>query len=73
SEGGTKFTNDGRDGGQILPKKDANGNPVTYTEYDINKAPQQGATRGKERMVVGSDGKTYYTRDHYKGFKEFKD
>jgi ribonuclease T1 len=56
----------------VLPKKDANGNPITYTKYDVNPAPQHGATRGKERMVVGSDGRAYYTRDHYKTFEEFK-
>ncbi|WP_062053188.1 RHS repeat-associated core domain-containing protein [Aquimarina longa] len=72
-KGGVPWENDGRDGGAILPKKDANGKPITYTEYDINKAPQHGATRGKERMVVGSDGRTYYTRNHYESFKEFKD
>ena len=55
-----------------MPRKDANGNPITYREYDINPAPQNGATRGNERMVVGSDGKAYYTRDHYKTFEEFK-
>ncbi|WP_430909736.1 ribonuclease domain-containing protein, partial [Maribacter sp. 2-571] len=72
-KGGVPWENDGRDGGQVLPRKDANGKAITYTEYDINKSPQHGASRGKERMVIGSDGKTYYTRDHYKTFKEFKD
>ena len=68
-KGGVKFeNNDGK-----LPKTDKNGKKITYTEYDINKAPQHGATRGKERMVIGSDGKNYYTRDHYQSFREFKD
>lgn len=38
----------------------------------LTQPPQNGATRGNERMVVGSDGKAYYTRDHYKTFEEFK-
>jgi len=71
-EGGKIFKNDGREGGQTLPKKDSKGNTIEYREYDINPAPQHGSTRGSERMVVGSDGKTYYTRDHYKTFTEFK-
>lgn len=73
ADGGKTFKNDGRNGQPKLPEKDANGNPITYTKYDINKAPQHGATRGNERMIVGSDGKTYYTRNHYDGFVEFKD
>ena len=29
------FDNDGRNGGQVLPKTDKNGNPITYKEYDV--------------------------------------
>ena len=72
-KGGVTFSNDSRGGGQVLPKKDANGNPITYKEYDINSAPKPGQTRGAERMVVGSDGKAYYTDNHYKTFTEIKD
>jgi guanyl-specific ribonuclease Sa len=56
----------------MLPKRDSNGKPITYKEYDINPEPKHGSDRGKERMVIGSDGKAYYTRDHYKTFTEFK-
>ena len=72
-KGGVTFENDGRGGGQVLPKKDADGNPITYKEYDINPTPKPGQTRGRERMVVGSDGRAYYTDDHYKTFTEIKD
>ncbi|WP_378187392.1 DUF6443 domain-containing protein [Aquimarina sp. W85] len=68
-KGGVTFKN--REGN--LPKTDANGKPVTYKEYDVNPAPKAGQTRGTERMVTGSDGKTYYTSDHYKTFTEIKD
>ena len=52
-----------------LPTHDKNGNPITYSEYDVNPTPK-GSTRDAERIVVGSDGKTYYTNDHYKTFTE---
>ena len=72
AQGGIPWANDGREGGKVLPRKDSKGRPITYTEYDINPAPQHGAGRGKERIVLGTDGKAYYTRDHYKTFEEFK-
>ena len=56
-----------------LPKTDADGNPITNKEYDITPAPAAGRNRGAERIVRGSDGKTYYTDDHYKTFTEIKD
>ena len=47
------------------------GNPITYKEYDVN--PQQtGVNRGTERIVIGSDGKAYYTDDHYHTFTPIK-
>jgi RHS repeat-associated protein len=67
-KGGRSFKNDGRGGGQQLPQKDASGNPITYKEHDVNPY-QKGVNRGEERLVRGSDGKSYYTKDHYKTFK----
>ncbi|WP_456442072.1 RHS repeat-associated core domain-containing protein, partial [Psychroserpens sp.] len=67
-QGGGQFKN--KEGN--LPKTDANGKEVTYQKYDVNPAPQHGATRGTERMVTGTDGKVYYTNDHYKTFTEIK-
>jgi RHS repeat-associated protein len=65
--GGSEFLNDGRGGGQVLPGADAQGNAVSYREWDVN--PQQpGVNRGAERLVTGSDGSAYFTGDHYKTF-----
>ena len=66
-----KFYNDGRKGGEVLPKTDANGNPIEYTEHDVNPRPSSG-NRDSLRFVRGSDGKTYMTDDHYRTFKEIK-
>lgn len=62
-------------GGHILPEKDVEGNPITYTEYDV-KPPELtnkengklGLDRGKHRLVVGSNGSIYYSPDHYLTF-----
>jgi RHS repeat-associated protein len=66
-KGGTQYANDGRMNGQVLPRNDALGNPVTYREYDVNPY-QTGVNRGTERIVIGSDGKAYYTDNHYQSF-----
>lgn len=39
----------------------------TYREYDINPKTK-GVNRGEERIVIGSDGSVWYTKDHYKSF-----
>lgn len=65
------FQNDGRRGGEVLPKTDSNGNPIEYTEHDVNPKPSQGG-RDNLHFVRGDNGKTYYTDDHYKTFKEIK-
>lgn len=64
-----------KSGGHILPEKDVNGDPITYTEYDV-KPPELtnkengklGLDRGKHRLVVGSNGSIYYSPDHYLTF-----
>jgi RHS repeat-associated protein len=73
AKGGAEFKNDGRGGTKTLPKTDSKGKPITYTEYDINPTPKHGNTRGEERIVIGSDGKSYYTKDHYQNFTEVKE
>jgi len=67
NKGGQTFMNDGRGGGQTLPETDANGGPITYREYDVHPY-QPGVNRGPERIVRGSDGSAYYTKDHYMTF-----
>lgn len=70
-KGGREFKNDGRAGGETLPKTDSAGNKTTYREYDVNPY-QKGVDRGAERVITGSDGKNYYTADHYRTFQEIK-
>jgi guanyl-specific ribonuclease Sa len=65
--GGRTFQNDGRGGGEVLPTTDSQGNPITYREYDVNPRTP-GVNRGSERVVIGSDGRAYYTNNHYSTF-----
>jgi ribonuclease T1 len=61
--GGRKFGNfEG-----LLPKKDASGKRIDYQEWDVNPKVN-GKNRGTERLITGSDGKGYYTNDHYRSF-----
>lgn len=66
-KGGGIFENDGRHGGQVLSRVDKAGNPITYKKYDVNPF-QKGVGRGEQRLVLGSNGKSYYTKDHFKTF-----
>lgn len=60
--GGTFRNNEG-----LLPATDADGQPMTFQEWDVNpKAPNRG--RDAERIVTGSDGSAWYTDDHYASF-----
>ncbi|MCA9091421.1 MAG: hypothetical protein KDA90_22630, partial [Planctomycetaceae bacterium] len=68
-KGGATFANDGRGGGQVLPKSDSAGKPITYREFDVNPY-QKGVNRGAERIVIGSDGRSYFTNNHYRTFTE---
>jgi RHS repeat-associated protein len=70
-QGGRTFANDGRGGGQVLPRTDAAGRPVTYNEFDVNPFTK-GVNRGAERLVRGSNGSAHYTNDHYGTFKSIK-
>lgn len=50
-----------------LPREDESGAPITYVESDI--FPNiEGVNRGVQRIVIGSNGITYYTEDHYVTF-----
>ncbi|MCE1229734.1 MAG: hypothetical protein LWX11_09665 [Firmicutes bacterium] len=67
--GGRRFGNYGSQGEQKLPTHDAQGRPITYREWDIHpKRP--GQNRGAQRLVTGSDGRAWYTADHYRTFTE---
>ena len=69
-KGGRKFDNDGRGGGQKLPTYDSSGNRINYREYDIN--PYAKGERGINRLVIGTDGKAWYTQDHYMTFSSIE-
>lgn len=60
---GGDYSNDGRGGGQILPTETADGEAIIYREFDDNN--KVGIHRDAQRFVVGSDGKVYFSNDHY--------
>ena len=70
-KGGRAFLNDGRKGVEVLPRVDLKGNYITYREWDVNSF-QKGISRGAERLVTGSDGSAFYTKDHYNTFVRIK-
>ena len=51
-----------------LPEFGSNGEKITYREFDVNN--KVSGNRDSERFVRGSDGRTYYTNDHYNTFLE---
>lgn len=57
--------------GPVLPTKDPEGNLIQYREWDVNTY-QPGVNRGAERLVTGTDGRAYYTADHYRTFLEIQ-
>jgi ribonuclease T1 len=65
--GGSVFSNREK----ILPQEDSLGNAIQYQEWDVNPKIQ-GQNRGTERIVTGSDGRSWYTSDHYQTFIEIK-
>ena len=62
-KGGREFANDGKQGGEVLPEVDGDGNPITYKEIDLHPFLKS-INRSPNRILVGSDGKAYYTDDH---------
>ncbi|MEO8584284.1 MAG: ribonuclease domain-containing protein [Flavitalea sp.] len=65
--GGRVFSNREK----IVPHQDNNGNSIHYQEWDVNvRVP--GQNRGTERLLTGSDGRAWYTNDHYQSFREIK-
>ncbi len=65
--GGSVFSNREK----ILPQVDSSGNPIQYQEWDVNPKIA-GQNRGAERIVTGSDGRSWYTADHYQTFIQIK-
>lgn len=69
--GGRRFGNYGSGGEQKLPVTDARGQRITYREWDIHPKVE-GRNRGPERLVTGSDGRAWFTADHYCSFTEIR-
>ena len=66
-EGGRHYLNLGRDGEQVLPRTDAQGNAIQYQEWDVNPH-LPGRNRGAERLITGSNGSAFFTPNHYASF-----
>jgi guanyl-specific ribonuclease Sa len=64
-EGGRRFGNYEH----ALPAVDGNGRRIQYQEWDVNPLRAH-VNRGAERLVTGSDGRAWYTGDHYAHFTE---
>jgi len=69
--GGRRFGNYGGHGEQQLPGVDAGGRRIAYQEWDIHPRIE-GRNRGPERLVTGSDGRAWFTPDHYRTFTEVR-
>ena len=54
-----------------LPRQDVSGRRIGYQEWDVNPK-QKGRNRGIERLITGSDGRAWFTSDHYNTFTEVK-
>ncbi|MBL7766660.1 MAG: hypothetical protein JNJ58_11230 [Chitinophagaceae bacterium] len=67
-EGGRVFQNRER----RLPIEDERHRRIRYQEWDL-KPHRAGRNRGAERLVTGSDGRDWYTDDHYRSFRQLKE
>lgn len=54
-----------------LPRFDAQRKRIQYREWDVHPMAEH-RNRGAERLVTGSDGRAWYTDDHYRTFREVK-
>jgi ribonuclease T1 len=69
--GGRRYGNYGSGGEEKLPVRDGRGHRIDYQEWDIHpRIP--GRNRGAERLTTGSDGRAWYTADHYCSFTELR-
>lgn len=55
----------------VLPRQDDRRKRIAYREWDVHPKAE-GRNRGAERLVTGSDGRAWYTADHYRTFVEVK-
>ena len=54
-----------------LPRYNAKRKRIEYREWDV-RPRAEGRNRGTERLVTGSDGRVWFTADHYRTFIELK-
>ena len=54
-----------------LPRYNARRKRIEYREWDVRPRAEK-RNRGSERLVTGSDGRVWYTADHYRTFVEVK-
>ena len=54
-----------------LPRYNAKRKRIEYREWDV-RPKAEGHNRGAERLVTGSDGRVWFTADHYRTFIEVK-
>lgn len=54
---------------KVLPQRDASGRRIQYQEWDVHPHREH-VNRGAERLVTGSDGRAWFTGDHYAHFTE---
>jgi guanyl-specific ribonuclease Sa len=55
----------------LLPRYDSHRKRIEYREWDV-RPKAEGRNRGAERLVTGSDGRAWYSGDHYRSFLEVK-
>ena len=65
--GGRNFQNRERQ----LETNDASGKKIKYQEWDVNPK-RNGVNRGTERLITGSDGRAWFTNNHYASFTEVR-
>ncbi|WP_338066600.1 ribonuclease domain-containing protein [Mycobacterium triplex] len=71
TKGGSPFRNAPPGKPPPLPTNDSSGEPITYTEWDVNpRDPDR--KRDDERIVTGTDGSAWYTDDHYGTFRRLR-
>lgn len=54
-----------------LPRYNPKRKRIEYREWDV-RPKAEGHNRGAERLVTGSDGRVWYSADHYRTFVEVK-
>ena len=55
----------------LLPRYNSQRKRIEYREWDVRPRAER-RNRGAERLVTGSDGRVWYSADHYRTFLEVK-